>query len=242
MDLFIYSDESGVFDRIHNEYFVFGGIICFGKDQKEHTCRKYSNVEKTLRAAYHYKQETEMKACKVSPKVRAKLYRSLNNSYKFCVLIKERNINQNIFENPKHKQRYLDYAYKLVLKKCIQYLVKSSLLNKYSIDNIYVSVDEHHTATDGLYELRENLLSEFKYGTYDSSWSVCYEPVFPALKGLEVKFCDSSKTLLVRAADIIANRFYHLAMNFKGEIPQTPNSFVYELPGLKIICTGKEFF
>lgn len=34
MNLFIYSDESGVFDNNHNDYFVFGGIICFGKEEK----------------------------------------------------------------------------------------------------------------------------------------------------------------------------------------------------------------
>lgn len=31
MDLFIYSDESGVFDKAHNEIFVYGGLIFFRK-------------------------------------------------------------------------------------------------------------------------------------------------------------------------------------------------------------------
>ena len=31
MDIFVYSDESGVFDVSHNEYFVFGGLILLGK-------------------------------------------------------------------------------------------------------------------------------------------------------------------------------------------------------------------
>ena len=27
MNIFVYADESGVFDRIHNDVFVFGGLI-----------------------------------------------------------------------------------------------------------------------------------------------------------------------------------------------------------------------
>ena len=41
MDLFVYSDESGVFDKAHNEIFVFGGLIFIGKDQKDEYARRY---------------------------------------------------------------------------------------------------------------------------------------------------------------------------------------------------------
>ena len=30
MNIYIYSDESGVFDKEHNDYFVFGGLIFLG--------------------------------------------------------------------------------------------------------------------------------------------------------------------------------------------------------------------
>ena len=33
MDLFIYSDESGVFDKEHNEIYVYGGLIFLGSLQ-----------------------------------------------------------------------------------------------------------------------------------------------------------------------------------------------------------------
>ena len=242
MNLYIYSDESGVFDRAHNDFFVFGGIICFGIEEKEVATRKYSKVEKTIKEIYKFDKDSELKACKVSNKIKSKLFRSLNNSYKFCVLIKQKEVLPIIYENKKHKQRYLDYAYKIVLKKSIQYLVKKKILNPYKIENIYVYADEHQTATDGLYELKENLLSEFKYGTFNESWNVCYEPLFPMIKDVVVNFCDSSKTLLIRAADIVANHFYHLAIINKGRMKVKENSFLCELPILKIICVGESFF
>ena len=44
MNLYIYSDESGVFDKAHNNYFVFGGIICIDNNEKEMLSRKYSSI------------------------------------------------------------------------------------------------------------------------------------------------------------------------------------------------------
>ena len=41
MNIYVYSDESGVF--------VFAGLICIGTNEKEIWSRKYSAVEKTLR-------------------------------------------------------------------------------------------------------------------------------------------------------------------------------------------------
>ena len=49
MNIYIYSDESGVFDKAHNDIFVFGGIIILGANEKEVWSRKYSNVESVIR-------------------------------------------------------------------------------------------------------------------------------------------------------------------------------------------------
>ena len=72
MDLYIYSDESGVFDYKHEDYFVFGGLICFGKSQKENAERKYLNVEKTIRSSGKYSNDVELKASLLKKKEKAK--------------------------------------------------------------------------------------------------------------------------------------------------------------------------
>lgn len=48
MDIFVYSDESGVFDVDHNDIFVFGGIILLGKGAKADCARKYAHAENVL--------------------------------------------------------------------------------------------------------------------------------------------------------------------------------------------------
>ena len=68
---------------------------------------------------------------------------------------------------------------------------------------------EHTTATNGRYELREALEQELKTGTYNMDYSLFFPPIFTNLKSVQLTFCDSKTTTLVRAADIIANRLYY---------------------------------
>lgn len=98
MNLYIYSDESGVFDYKHNDYFVFGGLICFGKDEKEKIERKYSHVEKVLKASKKYGEGIELKASNISNKHKGSFFRSLNECFKFCVLIREKELKRKFLK------------------------------------------------------------------------------------------------------------------------------------------------
>ena len=215
MDLFIYSDESGVFDKVHNEIFVYGGLIFLGKKQKDEYVRRYLAAEKAIRGK-KYKGECELKACRIQNKEKGKLYRSMGNSIKFGIIINQKNILDRIFLSKKDKQRYLDYAYKIGLKRALQQLIATGVIEK-SIDNIYIYNDEHSTATNGRYELREGLEQEFKLGTYNMQYDKFFPPLFETMHGIQLDFCDSKKVTLIRAADIVANRIYYMALNRKLE-------------------------
>ena len=81
MNLYVYSDESGVFDKEHNDYFVFGGIICVGTEEKELLSRRYANVEKVLRKNKGVSLEYELKATQVDNAEKGKLFRSVTCSH-----------------------------------------------------------------------------------------------------------------------------------------------------------------
>ena len=242
MNVYVYSDESGVFDYRHNQYFVFGGLICFGDKEKEKTIRKYRHVENVLRMNNSRNKNHELKASFLTNKEKGKIYRSLNQNYKFVVLVKQRDLLRDTFSDKRHKQRYLDYAYKMVLKKCFKTLIENNVINPQQVKRMYFQVDEHSTATDGLYELKENLLNEFKLGTFNYYYNVYFHPIFPALEGLDVKFCNSASTTLVRAADIIANRAYKEAILNKGSVSNMKNTFVFYLPLNRIVQKGLDYF
>ena len=212
MDIFVYSDESGVFDREHNEYFVFGGLLFLSKEEKDLFARKYIHAEKCLREKPDYQEFREIKASVISNADKGKLFRSTNNCYRFGIVVCQSKLNLHIFDNKKSKQRYLDYAFKIGLKNYLLHLINEDILDPSTVNDIHVFADEHSTATNGRYELQESLLNEFKHGTFNYSWNTFFEPVFPAMGSLTVEYCDSSKRTLIRAADIIANKVYHSAI------------------------------
>ena len=94
-------------------------------------------------------------------------------------------------------------------------MITENLIVPNDVENIYFYVDEHTTATNGRYELREGLLGEFKTGTYNCRYNKFYPPIFPRLNSLQLTYCDSKQKPLVRAADIVANNIYHQAKNNK---------------------------
>lgn len=211
MDIFVYSDESGVFDKAHNEIFVFGGLIILGKDSKDDWCRRYLAAERAIRMGYDAK--AELKASFVSNKDKNKLVRSLNNCYKFGVVVQQKRVLDRIFASKKDKQRYLDYAYKIGLKRALEDLIRRGELQSSFVGNMHVFVDEHTTATNGRYELREGLEQEFKNGTYNYNYGTFYSPLFEHMGALDLHFCNSATTTLVRAADHVANKIYHEALS-----------------------------
>lgn len=231
MELFVYSDESGVFDKVHNEIFVFGGVIFLSKKAKDIAVRKYKHVERIIRRNEHRNTLYELKATTVKPKDRNKIYRSLNNLEKFGVIIHQQRILKNIFEDKKSKQRYLDYAYKICLKRKLQCLIHNQSSDPQKVTAIHVFADEHTTATNGRYELKESLEQEFKHGTYNYNYSKFFEPLFPNLQNVEVNYCNSAKVTLVRAADITANKLYRsVLVNNEAELQKHNNFHIIHLP------------
>lgn len=228
MNIFIYSDESGVFDAKHNKYYVFGGLIFLSKEEKDIASRMYLRAERAIKNKYP--PGTELKASTLTVKDKNKLYRSLNNQIKFGVIVDQQELLPEIFNHKKTKQRYLDFAYKIAVRRAIETLITKGILDPSSVENIYFFVDEHTTATDGKYELREGLEQEFKYGTMNQNFSSFFDPVFKDMKDLTLHYCDSATKPLIRAADIVANNIYHKAITNNNSVFTAPNQHIITMP------------
>ena len=214
MNIYVFSDESGVFDYIHNRYFVYGGLILPGLEIKEVLCRKYSAVERIIRQSNNFSRDYEIKAVSIANKYKNKIMHLLNGYYKFGCTVDENRVNANIWKSRKDKQRYLDFVYKIAVKRAFVDLINNGVIIPNEVERVIFSVDEHTTATNGRYELAQSLEQEFKYGTYSWDYSSFFPPIFPKVKEVCVKFCDSSipNKSLIRASDIIANKIYHLSV------------------------------
>lgn len=222
MEIFVYSDESGVFDKAHNDYFVFGGIIFLSRESRDRCARLYSHAEHIVKVSAHIPNQEEAKAACLPNQYKSKLFRALNNQHRFGVIIKQNAVLNEIFSSKKDKQRYLDFAYKIAVKRMLEKLIKQGEIQKDLVENITFFVDQHTTATNGRYELQQALEQELKSGTYNYNYDRFFPPVFTNLKSLNVQFCNSSKNYLIRAADIISNKIFYLAKKH-GAIPIEDN-------------------
>jgi hypothetical protein len=201
-----------VLDKAHNRVFVFGGLVFLSQDERDIAARKYSAAEKTIRRIGDYGPKAEIKACTITAEHRGKLYRSLNGFYKFGAVIDQAKVLDSIMRDKKAKQRFLDYAFKIGLKRLLERLITQGIINPSEVQRIVVYVDEHSTSTNGLYELKESLEEEFKRGTHSHNYTRFFPPIFPNLLDVQLNYCNSATVRLVRAADIVANRIYGVAM------------------------------
>lgn len=228
MNIFIYSDESGVFDHIHNKFYVYGGVMYLSSEEKDTGARMYSKAEHDIRRAEQI--SGEVKASVISNKSKDKLFRSLNRTHKFGVVIHEDRVHERIFADKKTKQRYLDYAFKIGIKRKFQQLISEGVIVPDTVRNLYFYADEHTTATNGKYELRESLEREFRFGTFNDNYMVYHPPIFTALDSVSLVFCNSASVRLVRAADIVANKYYYLANTGRLSDVQSPLTTITHLP------------
>lgn len=220
MNIYVYGDESGTFDKAHNDWFVFGGLIFLSKEQRDVASRKYSRAEKAIRS--QYPGAGELKATRLSNKHKGGLFRSTNGMIRYAIVIDQRIVNDGAFSHKKTSQRYLDYAYKVGLKRVFEQLMRSGVISANEVEDVIVYFDQHLTATDGLYELREGMEQEFKHGTVNFRYNTFHKPIFPNMRSIELMYKDSRSSLLVRASDIVANKAFNYArsggiLNFRDK-------------------------
>ena len=209
VNIYVYGDESGTFDKAHNDWFVFGGLIFLSKEQRDVASRMYSRAEKAIRS--QYPGAAELKATHLSNKHKGGLFRSTNGMIRYAIIIEQKKVHDGAFSHKKTSQRYLDYAYKVGLKRVFEKLMKEGTIVADEVKDIIVYFDQHLTATDGLYELREGMEQEFKHGTVNFRCNTFHKPIFPNMGSLELMYKDSRSSLLIRASDIVSNRAFNYA-------------------------------
>lgn len=231
MNIYVYSDESGVLDKQHNSYYVFGGVLFLSGEDRDTCSRRFVAAEKNIRSSENISTNTEVKACNIQPKSKNKLYRILKSEERFGVVISQKRLtNDELFSNKKSKQRYLDWAYKMAIKTKFQELIAQGVIDPQKVESISFLVDEHSTATDGWYELRESLEKEFKIGMWNFEYMTFHKPLFPSVKSVNLQYCNSAKNTLVRAADIVANHIFYLSNKNKGTIESEDKLHIFYHP------------
>lgn len=211
MKLYVYADESGVFDKAHDDLFVYGGVIV-PASRREDSIRQYLALERDIRAHSHGQLDgVELKASFLSMKDRSRVFRLIPRygCWQLATIVNQARVLDSIYADKKTKQRFLDYALKLAIRHGVCSLLASGAMARSEVTAMSVVVDEHSTATNGRYNLEESINNEFRFGTYNMTWDQYYPSVFGSgFPPIPVSYVDSAKVPLVRAADVTANWIY----------------------------------
>lgn len=217
MKLYVFADESGVFDQKHARWFVYGGVIILGKHNYDTLVNKHISIERSLRSEDKtLASSVEIKATYLNLKQRKRLFNlCAPQCLRFGVVVDQQRIYKQIYQSKQDKERYLDYALKRGIKQAIMCANSSNLININEIDRVSIVVDEHATATSGKYTLEESINEEFRHGTYSPNYDKYFEPLFSIeFPHISVAYCDSKKVVGVRIADITANWIYKACSDF----------------------------
>ena len=139
------------------------------------------------------------------------MFRSLRSfkCFQFAAIVDQSRVFKSIYSNKKTKRQFLDYALKRAIKHGVLELFRCGAVEKAEVESLRVVVDEHSTSTSGKYNLEESINAEFRFGTYNPTWTEWIPPVFDdSFPEIPVAYVDSSKVALVRAADVTANWVY----------------------------------
>lgn len=204
--IFIYVDDSGVLhSNAKNKYFVYAGYSFIGSDIKDAAKRRYIGMLKTIKKAIGV--QGEVKASRLIPKYKAKLYRTMSRENSFAVSVKIHNLKDSILNNKNSIHRYKDYALKRVIKEQIKSYIGEGKINPDEPVKIILELDEQATATNGVYNLKESIYEELVVGIHNFDYGIFYGPILEQLE-IDVHFCDSSCDYLIQACDILANRIW----------------------------------
>ena len=210
MTIFIRADESGVFDPIHNDFFIFAGLIFLNRQEMELTRRRFISMEKKLRQKKEYKNMPELKATLLKHPDRRVLFAATESCSRFASVINLKKIDHMaVLADKKSKQRYLDYAFKRGLKHAIQCMVARGSIFFDDPAEFDIILDERTTATNGKYDLAESILHEMRGEIYNMQTLRTFAPALPATQKVSVRYGNSEKEPLLRAADVLANRLLH---------------------------------
>ena len=203
-ELFFYIDDSGVLHRNSGDrFFIYAGYAFKSKRAKDAALAKYRAAEAKFGNRKH-----ELKACRLKAKSKRFLNSVLSDNESFGCVVQIGKVYGRILQDRQSIHRFKDYCIKLAIKSKIQSLLRTRAISADEDTNIRLFIDNQPTSTNGYYNLCESIREEFQSGVENFNYSTHHAPIFRSHIEVTATFCDSAKTVLIRASDLLANALY----------------------------------
>ena len=84
---------------------------------------------------------------------------------------------------------------------------------KKNYQTVYINIDEQTTKTNGYYNLKDSIVEELKYGTFNYNYGYVNKPIINSELEVNVCYQKSDKSYLIQASDLIAGTVRKLFLN-----------------------------
>ncbi len=197
-------DDSGVLHRNSGDkFFIYAGYVFKTKRQKDAALCRYRAAELSLSST-----KKEVKACKLKPTAKRYLNSVLRDDESFGCVVRIGRVYERIMQDKQSIHRFKDYCIKLAIKAKISALLAAQKISAEEDINIHLFIDNQPTSTNGYYNLCESIREEFQHGVDNFDYSAHHAPIFHHHVEVSATFCDSARTVLIRASDLLANALY----------------------------------
>ncbi len=210
VNLWIYADDSGSFTPSQNRYFVIGGLLFLGTEQRDKALEAYTAAEEDYNERTRRPSTAEIKASHVGSKTDRFFYEAMGEFVRFAAAVDVAELPPQIAEHGTFKQGFSDYALLRAVENAVDGLVAEGRLNRADVTRVFVRMDQSTMGLRGVEASRRACEGLFRRGGFNDGWTEYREPIFPGVEDVSYELCDSEDTPLIRAADFTANILRHV--------------------------------
>lgn len=215
-EIYIFVDDSGVFDIKNNKYFIYAGYVFVGTDSMRKYKTRYRNMVDRLKVSLDLDPSVELKAANLEAKHKRALSNVMREAESFSVAVEISRVYESIMETKMNKQRYKDYILKLAIKKKLRKVLEKNSISTSEPIRVIIKIDEQPVSSSGQRELEGSIIKEFLYGRFDGNGY--HEPgILNSRSEISLDYMDSKNDYLVQASDILANKIW-TGKNYKEDL------------------------
>ena len=206
--IYFFLDDSGTLHKHDNSgFFVYAGYVFVGDTDKENAKRQYRKLCEDIKDVNEY--PGELKACFLKNKHKRALVKVLSMYESISCSVDISRVHQNILSEKLSRFRYKDYIIKRLVKAKINDLIHRKIISAHDDIELFINIDEQHTATNGWYDLKNSIKEELVNGISNFDYGRTYAPILHGNLTLQIHYCDSKNNYLIQASDIVANYIWH---------------------------------
>lgn len=197
----IYLDDSG--NLAENEFVCcFAGVVFLSNEDRMNFINRYRGAVNKIKASYD--QDIEIKSSTVKLVHRRQLLNLIYKQLTFGVVINNQQLNKVNFKSKFSVGKYEHFAQKLAIKSLIKELISTGRIDPNHDIEVTINSDQHTTATDGIYDLRNSVFNELKHGTKNYDMGLFFHPIVFGNLNVTVNYFNSRDNYGVQASDILA--------------------------------------